>query len=39
VPPASLAVLVLTALTAVGLGFAGFALAEWFDPFLTEVFA
>jgi multicomponent Na+:H+ antiporter subunit D len=39
VPPASLAVLVLTALTAVGLGFAGFALAEWFDPYLTEVFA
>jgi multicomponent Na+:H+ antiporter subunit D len=39
VPPASLAVLVLTALVTVALGFAGFALSEWFGPFLTEVFA
>jgi multicomponent Na+:H+ antiporter subunit D len=39
VPPASLAVLVVTALTTVALGFAGFALADWFAPFLAEVFA
>jgi len=39
VPPASLAVLVAATLVAVALGFAGFGLAEWFDPFLTEVFA
>jgi multicomponent Na+:H+ antiporter subunit D len=39
VPPASLAVLVVTALVTVALGFAGFALSEWFGPFLTEVFA
>ena len=39
VPPASLAVLVLTALVTVALGFGGFALSEWFGPFLTEVFA
>ncbi|WP_049982176.1 proton-conducting transporter membrane subunit [Halorubrum sp. BV1] len=39
VPPASLAALVVAALVAVALGFAGFGLAEWFDPFLTEVFA
>ena len=39
VPPASLAVLLLTTLAAVALGFAGFGFFEWFDPFLTEVFA
>ncbi|TKX78444.1 monovalent cation/H+ antiporter subunit D family protein, partial [Halorubrum sp. SD626R] len=39
VPPASLAALVAAALVAIALGFAGFGLAEWFDPFLTEVFA
>ena len=39
VPPASLAVLLVTTLVTVSLGFAGFALAEWFGPFLTEVFA
>ncbi|MDZ5810142.1 proton-conducting transporter membrane subunit [Halorubrum sp. AD140] len=39
VPPASLAVLILTALVTVALGFGGFALFEWFGPYLTEVFA
>jgi len=39
VPAGSLVVLVLTALSTVALGFGGFALFEWFAPFLTEVFA
>ena len=39
VPPASLAILIVAALTTVVLGFTGYALFEWFDPFLTEVFA
>ena len=39
VPPAALAVLLATTLAAVALGFAGFGFLEWFDPFLTEVFA
>ncbi|WP_418284720.1 monovalent cation/H+ antiporter subunit D family protein [Halorubrum sp. DTA46] len=39
VPGASLAVLLLTTLVVVALGFAGFGFAEWFDPYLTEVFA
>ena len=39
VPPAALAVLLATTLAAVALGFAGFGFFEWFDPFLTEVFA
>jgi multicomponent Na+:H+ antiporter subunit D len=39
VPPAPLAILILAALTTVALGFGGYALVEWFDPFLTEVFA
>jgi len=39
VPTASLIALVLAAVAAVALGFGGFALAEWFDPFLTEAFA
>lgn len=39
VPSASLAILILAALTTIALGFAGYALFEWFDPYLTEVFA
>ncbi|WP_128904606.1 proton-conducting transporter transmembrane domain-containing protein [Halorubrum amylolyticum] len=39
VPPASLAILILAALATVALGFAGYALFEWFGPYLTEVFA
>ncbi|GAB7008450.1 proton-conducting transporter membrane subunit [Halorubrum trueperi] len=39
VPPASLAVLIAAALATVALGFGGFALFEWFDPYITEVFA
>ncbi|GAA0718642.1 multicomponent Na+:H+ antiporter subunit D [Halorubrum trapanicum] len=39
VPTAPLLALGLAALATVALGFGGFALAEWFDPFLTEVFA
>ena len=39
VPPAPLAVLLVTTLAAVALGFAGFGFFEWFEPFLTEVFA
>ena len=39
VPTASLIALALAAVAAVALGFGGFALAEWFDPFLTEAFA
>jgi len=39
VSTASLIALALAAVAAVALGFGGFALAEWFDPFLTEAFA
>ena len=39
VPTAPLLALALAALATVALGFGGFALAEWFDPFLTEAFA
>jgi len=39
VPTAPLLALGLAALATVALGFGGFALAEWFGPFLTEVFA
>ena len=39
VPRAPLAILLLAALATIALGFAGYALFEWFDPYLTEVFA
>ncbi|EMA62753.1 NADH/Ubiquinone/plastoquinone (complex I) [Halorubrum distributum JCM 13561] len=39
VPTAPLLALGLAVLATVALGFGGFALAEWFDPFLTEAFA
>jgi multicomponent Na+:H+ antiporter subunit D len=39
VPTAPLLALGLAALVTVALGFGGFALAEWFGPFLTEAFA
>ena len=39
VPSASLVILIVAALATVALGFAGHALFEWFDPYLTEVFA
>jgi multicomponent Na+:H+ antiporter subunit D len=39
VPTAPLLALGLAALATVALGFGGFALAEWFGPFLTEAFA
>ncbi|MGM0447332.1 MAG: proton-conducting transporter membrane subunit [Methanobacteriota archaeon] len=39
VPTASLLALGLAVLATVALGFGGFALAAWFDPFLAEVFA
>jgi multicomponent Na+:H+ antiporter subunit D len=38
-PVAPLVVLVVTALAAVGLGFAGAGFESLLDPFLTEVFA
>jgi multicomponent Na+:H+ antiporter subunit D len=39
VPTAPLLALGLAVLATVALGFGGFALAEWFGPFLTEAFA
>ncbi|QKG91561.1 monovalent cation/H+ antiporter subunit D family protein [Halorubrum salinarum] len=39
VPTAPLLALALAVVAAVGLGFGGFSLAEWFGPFITEVFA
>ena len=39
VPAASLAVLIIVTLSAVALGFAGAGFADWFGPYLTEVFA
>jgi multicomponent Na+:H+ antiporter subunit D len=39
VPTAALAALLLAAAATVALGFGGFSLASWFDPFLAEVFA
>ncbi|ELZ36724.1 NADH/Ubiquinone/plastoquinone (complex I) [Halorubrum saccharovorum DSM 1137] len=39
VPSVPLAVLIVAALATIALGFGGYALFEWFDPFLTEVFA
>ena len=39
VPRAPLAILLLAALATIALGFAGYALFEWFDPYLTEMFA